>query len=816
MSPSPQHHPARDTLPVGDIELHDHYLPALPAGDYRIEATHTLRTGQDEGAGIVGGPFRAVQRFTVRAPQVAVDSAAVLARQPPDSAEGRFAEVLPHVVLGDPLLPWERPLHGTDRTTPWLALLVLTDDQLSGGTTAPTRTESTTVDGLLAADPAVLKPALSPEADLGRDDPCEVIRVPAAVFPHVVPRLDELRYLAHCRGANTGDRPVLGIEEDGLFSVVVAHRFPAAGPPGSPPEARTKNIVHLVSLEGHEPLLRADPDFQGRTSVALLSLCSWTFWAHPDAGGHFRVLAEGLTRTPDRSRAADREEMWLRLPSPYQDTDGTPDARRQVARRIGDGYVPLPYRIRSGERTFGWYRGPLTPVPPVTVDRVRTATAADALLGYDPAWGSFDVSLATAFETGRALALADSAYVQQLIAFKRAAHDLADTLYHRATSSHLPPRDGDEDQPRTARGAFSALLDGPLLTTLGATPSRPVGAWSPPAPAPAPSDPSQDLDTFLRSDAARTAVTRALDEDDGLKGQLAPVVDWLARLLLLQPVPFTQLVPDARMLPPESLRFFHTDPNWLDALVGGALGIGAQSSRDTLQDAVVADVVRTKAAGAAARHRDEQRDAPPGDPDGTLGAVSGLLLRSALVSGWPHLAVRAVDPAGRPLPVLRMEHLSPTVLLCLFNGVPATLELAEPQDGFCFGVEDDGLVPLRSLLPDTGPRLPLGEQLGADVTFPVLDHLRPTGDPAVRVLDLGSLVPALSAALDAAHGTPVGPLGPADLALQLVKVPEAIRFDGPDGDRFPAPEGDGFPAPEGDGFAAPDGDRFPAPEGGRG
>ncbi|MFJ6617669.1 hypothetical protein ACIQOW_08865 [Kitasatospora sp. NPDC091335] len=290
--------------------------------------------------------------------------------------------------------------------------------------------------------------------------------------------------------------------------------------------------------------------------------------------------------------------------------------------------------------------------------------------------------------------------------------------------------------------------------------------------------PRADLDAFLLSDAARAAVTEALDTDDGLRTRLAPVVDWLGHLLLLAPVPFTHLVPDSRMLPPESLRFFHTDPNWLDALVGGALGIGAQSSRDTLQDAVVAAAVRTKAAQAAARHRDRQRDAGPGDPDATLGRVCGILLRSALVSGWPHLAVRAVDVAGAPLPVLRVEHLSPTVLLCLFNGVPATVELAEPQEGFRFGVEDDGLIPLRSLLPDAGPRLPLGEQLGPDVTFDVLRHLRPSADPAVRVLDLASLVPALATALESAHGTDVGGVGPADLAPQLVKVPEAIRFDG--------------------------------------
>ncbi|GAA1514346.1 hypothetical protein GCM10009677_54460 [Sphaerisporangium rubeum] len=776
MSPSPPH-PARDTIPVGDIELHDNYLPALPAGDHRVEVTHTLWTGG-------GKTFTAVQRFTVRGPQVAIDTAAVVAKQPPDASSGLYAEVLPHLVLGDPMLPWERAVRGAPAGTPWLALLVLTDDQLVGGTTAPTRTITGTVGDFLAGDPAVLKPELAVEADIGDTDPCAYIQVAATEFHAVAPRLEELRFWTHCRGANTGDRAILGLKEDGLFAVVVANRFPATA--GS--TAATKNIVHLVSLEGHEKILVDDPDFQGRTSVALLSLASWSFWAYPDRQADFADLAEGLTRTPDGDQAG-RDEMWLRLASPYQDTDGTPAPRRQVARRLNDGYLPLPYLTRSGEATYAWYRGPLTPVLPVATAQAARATTADALIGYDPAWGTFDMSLATAFETGRALAVADAAFAQHLLELKHAARHLVDTLYHQATSTHLPQ---DGDGPDTARAAFGLLLGGDLLTALGTPPARPTAPWSPPAPAAPPADPTQALDDFLRSDATREALTGALADGDGLKEHLTPVARWLGRLMLLHPVPFTHLVPDERLLPQESLRFFHVDPSWLDALVSGAFSIGAQSSRDTLQDQIVADAVRSAAARTAAAHRDTLRGDTSGDPDAATGApteagdglgpVTGLLLRSALVSGWPNLAVRAAAPDGTPLPVLRMDHLAPTVLLCLFGGLPAMVELREPQEGFRFGVEDHGVIPLRNMLPPDSPTgRRLGEQLGADVTFPVLDHLR-TGTGG-RVLDIGSLIPALTAALETAHGTTLGPIGPADLAMQMVKVPEAVHFTGPDGDR---------------------------------
>ncbi|CAO5238475.1 hypothetical protein [Frankia sp. AgKG'84/4] len=796
MSPSPPH-PARDTIPVGDVELHDHYLPALPAGDYRIEVTHTLR----DGAQVIGGPFTAVQKFTVRGPQVRLDAGVVLARQPADASSGRFAEVLPHVVLGDPMLAWERPLVGASRDTPWLALLVLTDAQLVGGTTAPNRTISATVAEFLAENPAVLKPALTLESDVGSGDPCVYVQVAAPEFQAVAPRLDELRFLAHCRGANTGDRPILGLQEDGLFSVVVANRFPAAAPPGSDPGTGTKNIVHLVSLEGHERILVDVPDFRGRSSVALLSLASWTFQAQPDREADFADLAEGLTRTPSGAQAG-REQMWLRLPDPPQDSGSGTDtaARRQVTRRLGDGYLPLPYLTRSGEATYGWYRGPLTPVLPAATDEAARATCADALLAYDPAWGSFDLSLAAAFETGRALALADAPFAQRLLAFKQATRHQVDTLHHQATSAHLRRDGSGGTRPGTARAAFGALLDGHLLTALGAAPDRTRTVWSPPAPAAPSADPAGGLRAVLRSDATRAALATAMAADDGLGEHLDRIADWLGKLLLLHPVPFTHLVPDERMLPRESLRFFHLDPGWLDAAVSGALSIGAQSSRDTLQDQVVAATIRAAAAKKAAGYRATQRgtaaeDSPardqgsaagsaPSRGDAVFGPVSGLLLRSALVSGWPNLAVRASDAAGGPLPVLRMDHLSPTVLLCLFDGLPAAVELREPQEGFRFGVEDHGLIPLRNLLAPpnaaAGSRQ-LGEQIGPDVTFPVLDHLR--AGAGGRILDVGSLVPALTTALDTAHGTAVGPIGPADLALQMVRVPEAIRFTGPNGDR---------------------------------
>ncbi len=68
---------------------------------------------------------------------------------------------------------------------------------------------------------------------------------------------------------------------------------------------------------------------------------------------------------------------------------------------------------------------------------------------------------------------------------------------------------------------------------------------------------------------------------------------WLARLRLLEAVPFAYLVADFELLPPESIRYFYLDRNWTDALVQGALSAGTLNSADRAQlEQLYADVRR--------------------------------------------------------------------------------------------------------------------------------------------------------------------------------------------------------------------------------
>ena len=282
------------------------------------------------------------------------------------------------------------------------------------------------------------------------------------------------------------------------------------------------------------------------------------------------------------------------------------------------------------------------------------------------------------------------------------------------------------------------------------------------------------------------------DAATGEVPELPPyVVHALARWRLLEEVPFRYLVPDARLLPPESMRLFSLDPAWLDALAAGALAVGGDGSREQAQAAAALPAALTLADRHLPLVRDLSRGrltlriaadvvaqplaaAEPGSP----APVTGFLLRSAAVTGWPGLQVRAwtsddpadvplgVDPAelatDRPelvVPILRLALLSPSVLLALFDGVPRLVWLEEPHHGVQLGLEAAG----------TGWEVPVRDSSGIETGQRVAVPLR---SGAVQgVVDVGGL----ARALDAAAPLPGG-RGSAGIALALLQAPSRQRF----------------------------------------
>ncbi|MEM8980754.1 MAG: hypothetical protein AAGD04_14805 [Pseudomonadota bacterium] len=185
-------------------------------------------------------------------------------------------------------------------------------------------------------------------------------------------------------------------------------------------------------------------------------------------------------------------------------------------------------------------------------------------------------------------------------------------------------------------------------------------------------DLATELYHWKRSHAQASHMAKRKGNADPLPEMPEHLAEWIQHHLLeLRAVPFSYLVPDAEMLPPESFRFFDLDPFWLDCLRDGALAVGRTDT------------------GQHAREK-EMRKHQAEPPE-----MSGFLLRSAAVADFPHLEVDGYDtdlsnsdraPAGTPASkILRFERLSRDVLMVLFEGRIRTADLHLHPQAVHFG-----------------------------------------------------------------------------------------------------------------------------------
>lgn len=761
--------------PVGSVQFFDGYFPALDAKAYSIALKHSL-----SGNSNVPDPFSITQRVTVQAPEFTIDPGIIQSVYPPNGSSDIYDEKLPFIVLTDPSLPWERSLVPNSgkpnpaSPTAWLAVLILAENEVLLPENSSNPVTTATVADLIASDPTTLKPQfpqnwVSPDV---LNSQCQTITIPGAVFNVVVPSTTDLPFLTHCRGVNTLD------EGEQLLSILLANRLPqAAASPATP----VRYFAHLVSLEGFGSYMAPNGavPYQAGTetlmNVRMVSLFNWSFTSLPDSGESFNQLMTGLVRSQQGS-STQQSTVALQLPLPPSTT-----APQNVQNRLKEGFVPLQFITGSQEESFAWYRGPFTAEPPQPLPAVGNssmpvpqANTADELMIYLAEQGLFDLSYAAAWNLGRNLALADAAFARAVTLYRNAAQASFATLAQRRALRHLSSlRDYRALlAPDASRRRFaSSIADGTghhwtlALSSVrlrgsesGAAPHAVLAAAAERNGSVAEIASARPKRRFAARRAAHPRLFVASPEAvAAVSTDLSEIIDsvtaWLAELTLLYPVPFSHLVPDPRMLPVESIRFFYLDSNWTDALVAGALSIAMHSSADVQQQLALRPTLRTSINGHFVRRfRRVRPDAAPnpgnaaGNVAGALTtngngvSITGVLIRSAVVSGWPNLVVTATL-GGAPLNMVRDDCPSSSVRLCLFDGIPDTVTLAEPYQGLLFGVKSSGVVPRCVSAPAyTGSQIANGTAVAPTFRTPPPSNLG-------GVLNVQSLAAALEPAV---------------------------------------------------------------------
>ena len=254
-----------------------------------------------------------------------------------------------------------------------------------------------------------------------------------------------------------------------------------------------------------------------------------------------------------------------------------------VDKALKRGYVPLDYKPVDSTPALAWYRGPLAPL---TRNRLTQTVfeRADSAMIVDTGNGILDVSYAAAWELGRLQALSSPAFVKGLRLFV---------------------------EGRQNREEFG-----------------------------------KEIDQFLKDHRSSFATPVSGDKQLEQITIADELVDWIARLVLLYPVPFHYLVPHQSLLPSESLRFFHLDDNWVDALVDGAFSIAVRTI-DNKRKEYRAELQATLSRIVYQHRLRLQGKNPEWQPSETYMQIpkSGFLLRSRVVTGWPGVEVTAKTSA---------------------------------------------------------------------------------------------------------------------------------------------------------------------------
>ncbi|KAI1817182.1 hypothetical protein GGS20DRAFT_582688 [Poronia punctata] len=700
----------REILPEldpGQEQLKSYFKPALPAGDYSINVEQTVeRTSSDYLK------FKSTHGFSVIAPQVSLPVGSVYSVYPPQG-HSDTVDILPHVVLNDPHLPWERTAAKEElpddsrNKVPWLALLVFTQDELrvSDSVLADTFGGKGQSDTTLAIHSSIAEVKsgsqagvlASPLGDLGLADDTnlDVVCIEPKLFTALVtkyqdgtatpsegqmnPDISRYRFLSHVRNINMTGMAGIETQEDGLFSIVVSHRV---GPLHT--TQPTTMVAHLVSIEGVESMslpLTAE-------HVVLCSLHSWTYNSLPATSLTPFDLFTHVGKTLDVLRAPDSVINKL----------GDDDISKRIASRLRDGYTMTKYRMRTGEVTAAITRGPFTPttVPhPVSDDWKGISNSGDNFQILDRELGIMDISYSVAWNLGKAMAIADQNFSAAL---GRLRSVIFDKTMEKAKVQLLKKNRGF----MTRKALLSTLLKLPESMAglhIKAHSSTPYHLRHRPSRWLRRS--FKPIDLSLRSHTVRytfsqhiggvaSKLSKSLQgrgrkgtafydgHNTPLSGDWAIVLDWVLDRMYLIDMPAHVLIPDASFLPEESLRFFHIDANWRDAFLDGALSVANYAGSDIVRSHIKLQIVEFLKTDR------QYLDYPAQIP------TYGFLLRSKLVKLFPDLKVTADRPKDDPrAPILRLENIDEEVMLCLFDRVPSQggfdlLTFTQPPHQQCF------------------------------------------------------------------------------------------------------------------------------------
>ncbi|KAK6499504.1 hypothetical protein TWF506_004134 [Arthrobotrys conoides] len=709
-SPDDTPEPPKDPLPSGYAQLYSSDNPGIKAGPHVVQITQTIAEIHNDPSTITRSTS---QKFTALGPKFALPADGIYSVFPPQGHTGR-PEVLPHLVTNDATLPWERQVRfkkptddmdvkDTLNTVPWIACLVFTKDEIAlsdaelkgdlsffkdtsvKDTVSPNETlgyEMPLADILKLDKNQVARPFTTIAG--GTETTTNLIFLKPELFNNLFstydkdgeivrsaePDISRYKYFAHVRRLNTqGMADADAYDEDEIldreFGIVVSHR---AGPLTI--VEPTQVFVHIVSLEEVEDIspfpVPGPADSVSSKRVAMVSLHSWTYMCLP---------ANSLN-VADAFERVGKSCGMLRPIVPAPSTSDEDDMKSRLLERINDGYSMIRHRVQTGETTVAFNRSPLTPTVVPKYDWDLCSTSGSSLLILDQRLGIMDITYSAAWNLGKTLAMADHAYSSALSRTRKQILQIA-TPAAQLKVLNLAGIDIKSKTDIIAEMGESISILNDFSDSFGAMSMAYRWQKHQPPKTPDLSYHSEEMGLFLDEELLKAAYLVASSTDPNPKLPYIPPydehntpysADWvvilkfLCDLIYLIKIPHNYLLTDASHLPQETVRMFYIDPNWIDALLDGALSIGnlVDRRRDRVRDAI------KMAFNRYLETPNSELGYPPPVPR------YGFYMRSILVAMFPDLKVTMepqADAEGTPT-LIRHEIVDKGVMLGFFNHEP--------------------------------------------------------------------------------------------------------------------------------------------------
>lgn len=337
-------------------------------------------------------------------------------------------------------------------------------------------------------------------------------------------------------------------------------------------------------------------------------------------------------------------------------------------------FLPLKHIFRNGVETASFYRGPLVPVK--IGEDISFTRRSDELYRKQQETGVWDVSYAAAWNLGRSLALGSTVVRNALMSWQR---------------EHLTA---------LKRKKVDAVLNMTHITNL--------------------------ISTRRVEHSKLKSVAELAELDTNLEA-------WMQ----LQDLPLEYLVPDSRMIPRESIRFFYLDEAWMKSFLFGAFNV-----------AILNDFEHTDYKDGARIFWEKARTYWGGE------TPFGFLMRSDVVSHFSAFTISGVNQEGeQALPWCTRQFGD--CLLVLFKQEPVRVEIKKPHQlmhaGFVSGNAELKLQ-LKSDQPDQFVTVPVNQKNNA--------------------IDINSVIDALALKIPQSQIEP----GSADFAYHALKTEDGVVF----------------------------------------